>query len=149
MCDSVLLAEANTDSMSLLDRRDGRDFSVAFCSSGGGDKHSQGDIFSTLKKPLHKPRYSSVSALPCSLPVPFLSLSAGARLDGHVGVNLEHPVRGLVLIEHGQGTHLLRHAAGLGDAGDDADGSDDALNGGVVGGPGHLGVIRTGEERSE
>lgn len=34
--DSVLLAEANTDSMSLLGRRDGRDFSVAFCSSGGG-----------------------------------------------------------------------------------------------------------------
>lgn len=149
MCDSVLLAEANTDSMSLLDRRDGRDFSVAFCSSGGEDKHSQGDIFSTLKKPRHKPRYSSVSALSCSLPVPFLSLSAGTRLDGHVGVNLEHPVRGLILVEHGQGTHLLWHAAGFGDAGDDADGSDDALNGGVVGGPGHLRGVRTGEERSE
>lgn len=65
-------------------------------------------------------------------------LSAGARLDGHVGVDLEHQVGGLVLVKDDQWAHLLRDAAGLGYPGDDAHGSDDALDGGVVGGLGHL-----------
>lgn len=67
------------------------------------------------------------------------ALSAGAGLDGHVGVNLQHWVPGFVVVEHGQGAHLLWDAAGLGDPRDDPDGSDYALDGGVVGRPRHLG----------
>lgn len=59
-------------------------------------------------------------------------------MDGHVGVNLKHWVPGFVLVKHGQRTHLFWDAAGLRNAGDDPDGSDYALNGGVIGGPRHL-----------
>lgn len=76
-----------------------------------------------------------VSSVCVALP----ALSAGAGLDGHVGVNLQHWVPGFVVVEHGQGAHLLWDAAGLGDPRDDPDGSDYALDGGVVGRPCHLG----------
>ena len=77
---------------------------------------------------------------PCLSPSPLLS--AGAGLDGHVGINLEHRVPGLVLVEHGQGIHLLWDAAGLRNPRDDANGSDYALDGGVVGRPRHLGEFQ-------
>lgn len=75
-----------------------------------------------------------------SAPIALLPLlSAGAGLDGHVGVNLKDWVPGFILVEHGQRTHLLWDTAGLGNSGNDPDGSDDALDGGMVRRPCHLG----------
>ncbi len=76
-----------------------------------------------------------LSSAPIALPF----LSAGAGLDGHIGVNLEHWVPGFILIEHSQGTHLFWDATGLRNSRDDPDGSDYALDGGVVGRLRHLG----------
>lgn len=72
-------------------------------------------------------------------PTNLSSLSAGAGLDGHVGVNFEHWVPGFILVEHSEGAHLFWDATGLRNAGDDAHGSDYALDGGVVGRPHDLG----------
>lgn len=62
-------------------------------------------------------------------------------MDGHVGVNLEHRVPGFILVKHRQRIHLFWDTAGLRNARDDSDGSDYALNGGVVGWPCHLGLV--------
>ena len=59
-------------------------------------------------------------------------LSAGAGVHGHVGVDLEHNILILVEEEDAEGRHLLRYAAGLGDARDHAHRPHDALDGGVV-----------------
>lgn len=76
-----------------------------------------------------------LSPAPIALP----SLSAGAGLDRHVGVNLEHWVPGFIMVKHSQRTHLFWDTAGLRDPRDDPNGSDDALDGGVVRRPRHLG----------
>lgn len=76
-----------------------------------------------------------LSSAPIALPF----LSAGAGLDGHIGVNLEHWVPGFILVEHSQGTHLFWDTAGLRNSRDDPDGSDYALDGGVVRRLRHLG----------
>lgn len=105
-----------------------------------------------IKKPLHKPLrgivpYPLVPFPVCFLffpsvlspiPIAFPSLPTGARLDRHIGVNLEHWVLGVVLEKHSQGIHFFRDAAGFRNAGDDPDRSDYALDGGVVGRPHHL-----------
>lgn len=59
-------------------------------------------------------------------------LSAGAGVDGHVGVDLQHHVLVLVEEQDAEGGHLLWDAAWLGNAGHDAHGPDDALDGRVV-----------------
>ena len=116
------------------------------------EEYPASEVFLGLEKPPDKQRYGSVSISPvfcfvfCFSPhvassayVALPALSAGAGLDGHVGVNLQHRVPGFVVVEHGQGAHLLWDAAGLGDPRDDPDGSDYALDGSVVGRPRHLG----------
>lgn len=75
------------------------------------------------------------------------ALSAGARIHGHAGVNLQHHVPAGIQEENAEGAHLLRDAARLRDAGNDAHGSDDALDGGVIGGADHLG--KTGGGRGK
>lgn len=126
------------------DRRDGSDLSTSYVPRGIPASR----VFLGLEKPLDK-RSMLLSPLVlffCFSPhvvssvcVALPALSAGAGLDGHVGVNLQHWVPGFVVVEHGQGAHLLWDAAGLGDPRDDPDGSDYALDGGVVGRPRHLG----------
>lgn len=101
-----------------------------------------------IKKPLNKQSYGPSPLVlllflqpPCLVvcPIaPHCSLSAGAGLDGHVGVNLEHWVFGFVLVKHSQRIHLVWDAAGLRNARDDPDGSDYTLDGGVVGWPRYL-----------
>lgn len=93
--------------------------------------------------PLVSPRSPCFVLCP---PVDLPSLSAGAGLDGHVGVNLEHWIPAFILVEHSQRTHLLWDAAGLGNSGDDPDGSDYALDGGVVRRPRHLGEFERKRE---
>lgn len=61
-------------------------------------------------------------------------LSAGTRVHGHVGVDLEHHVLVLIQEEDAEGGHLLRDAAGLGDSWHHPHRPHDALDGGVVGG---------------
>lgn len=65
-------------------------------------------------------------------------LSAGAGLDRHVGVNLEHRVPGFILEEHSQRTHIFWDTAGLRNPRDDPNSSHYALDGGVVGRSCHL-----------
>lgn len=113
MCDSVPLAKADARqcvSSSLLpqDRRDGSDFSTAYVPQG--ITAAKVTLFLSIEKPLDKQRYGSVSISavfwfsphPPSFVLcphwPFLS--AGAGLDGHVGVNFEHWVPGFILVEH-------------------------------------------------
>lgn len=107
-----------------------------------------------IKKPLHKPLRGIVPSplvpFPVSfyffspslfcLPLPLLSqsLPTGAGPDGHIGVNLEHWVPGVVLVKHSQGIHFFWDATGFRNARDDSDGSDYALDGRVVGRPHHL-----------
>lgn len=62
-----------------------------------------------------------------------LVLPAGAGLHGHVGVHLQNHITVLIQEEDPERVHLVRDAARLRDAGDDAHGPDDALDGGVVG----------------
>lgn len=76
------------------------------------------------------------------------TLPTSARVHRHAGVHLEHHVPVGVQEEDAEGAHLLRDAAGLRDAGDDAHGSDDALDGGVVGRAHHL-REPTGGSRNE
>lgn len=84
-----------------------------------------------------------------SAPIDRPFLSAGARLDGHIGVNLEHWIPGFILVEHSQRTHLLWDAAGLRNSGDDTNGTDYALDGGVVRRPRHLRAFAwSGEART-
>lgn len=59
-------------------------------------------------------------------------LSAGAGVDGHVGVDFQHHVLVLIEEEDAEGGHLLWDAARLGDAGYDAHGPNNALDGGVI-----------------
>jgi len=59
-------------------------------------------------------------------------LSAGAGIHGHVGIDLEHNILILVKEEDAEGGHLLRYAAGLGDARHHPHRPHDALDGGVV-----------------
>lgn len=105
-----------------------------------------------IKKPLHKPLRGIVLSPLVAFPVLFCffrlcfdsrsccfsPLPAGARLDGHIGVNLEHWVPGVILEKHSQGTHFFWNTTGFWNARDDSHSSDYALNGGVVGGPHHL-----------
>lgn len=81
-----------------------------------------------------------VLSVPPHSPV-LLSLSAGAGLNRHIGVNLEHWVSGFILIKHSKRIHFFWYATGLGNARDDPDGADYALDGGVVGRPRHLGEV--------
>lgn len=66
-CATVPLAEADTDVVSSsllpLDRRDGRDFSTAYVPQGITTAKVT-SFFLSIKKPLHKLRYSSVSLSP-------------------------------------------------------------------------------------
>lgn len=78
-----------------------------------------------------------LSSAPISLPF----LSAGAGLDGHIWVNLEHWVPGFILVEHTQRSHLFWDTTGLRNPRDDPNSSDYALNGGVVRWPCNLGEI--------
>lgn len=66
------------------------------------------------------------------------SLPTGAGLDGHIGVNLEHWVPGVVLVKHSQGIHFFWDTTGFRNARDDSDSSDYALDGSMVGRPHHL-----------
>lgn len=103
-----------------------------------------------IKKPLHKPLrgivpsplvlfpvFFSISVL-SPAPIAFPSLPTGARLDGHIGVNLEHWVPGVVLEKHSQGIHFFWDTTGFRNARDDSDSSDYALNGSMIGRPHHL-----------
>jgi len=65
-------------------------------------------------------------------------LSAGAGMNGHVGVNLEYWVPGFILEEHSQRTHVFWDTAGLRNPWDDPHSSHYALNGGMVRRPQHL-----------
>lgn len=60
-------------------------------------------------------------------------LPAGTGLHRHVGVHFQNHIPVLIQEEYPKGAHLVRNAAGLRDAWDDAHGSDDALDGGVIG----------------
>lgn len=154
MCDSVPLAKTDAKqcvSLSLLpqDRGDGSDFSTAYVPQG--ITTAKVTLFLSIKKPLDKQRYGSRSISPVFLllirfvlsraPFALPALSAGAGLDGHIGVNLEHRVPGFILVEHSQGIHLLWDTAGLRDSWNDPDGSHYALDGGVVRRPCHLGAV--------
>ena len=66
------------------------------------------------------------------------ALSTGAGIHRHAGVNLQDHVPAWIEEEDAEGAHLLWDAARFGDAGDDSHGSDDALDGGVIGGTHHL-----------
>lgn len=66
------------------------------------------------------------------------ALPTATGIHRHAGVNLENQIPARVEEQHAEGTHLLWNAARLGHTGHDAHGSDDALDGGVVGGPHHL-----------
>lgn len=59
-------------------------------------------------------------------------LSTGAGVYSHVGVDFEHHVLVLVKEEDAEGRHLLRDAARLRNAWDDAHCPHYALDGGVV-----------------
>lgn len=147
---TVPLAKADARqcvSSSLLpqDKRDGIDFSTAYVPQG--ITMAKVNLFLSIKKPLNKRRYGCVSISPVffcfSLHPPCLvllpCLSAGAGLDGHIGINLEDWVPGFILVEHGQRAHLFWDTAGLRNPRDDSNGSDYALDGGMVRRPRHLG----------
>lgn len=62
-----------------------------------------------------------------------LVLLAGTGLHGHVGVHLQNHIPVLIQEKDPEGVHLVGNAARLWDAWDDAHGSHDALDGGMVG----------------
>lgn len=161
MCDSVPLAKTDDRqcvSSSLLpqDRRNGSDFSTAYVLQG--ITTAKVTLFLSIKNPLNKQRFFlrqslllflSTSTVFRPLPCWPISLSAGAGLDGHIGVNFEHWVPGFILEQHSQRTHFFWDTAGLRNSWDDPNGSDYALDGGVVRWPHHLGEFeqRRGVQR--
>lgn len=148
-CVTLILLLTQTQTACLFRPERWKRFLCSLCSSR--NNNSQGDFDSGYQETTSQTtsRYSSVSFSPVSCfsffisvlsaaPIAFRSLSTGARLDGHIGVNLEHGVLGVVLEKHGQGIHFFWDTTGFGNARDDPDSADYALNGSVVGRPHHL-----------